>query len=502
MATPQETRFLRLALTRKLLTKDQLKTALTLQQQKAEGGSSIPLWDCAVLEGQMDQGVAEALEDDAGDLAVEKLGEFILVRKLGEGGMGSVWLAVDSARKKYAVKLLPPHLAKQRQYLTRFFREAQACIKLEHENIIRGMVVEEDQGRYYFAMEFIDGRSVRDMMEEVGAIEADEASNIILQVAHGLGYAHEHGFVHRDIKPDNIMLTKFGVAKVADLGLARQVDSEMTALTRTGTGMGTPYYMAPEQSTDAKRVDARADIYSLGCTWYHMVTGQLPFSGDSAVEILQKHLKEPVKSPQTLKPGLPRGVSLVIERMLAKDPANRVQTCAELAKLIEEQCLGERDITRELGLAERDAAGQMWEVRIPVQGKLDRRRMTLDDLKRRIRKGSIDRDTPARRAGSHEWSKAVSFKELLREFPSDYAVTAQGKVEAPADSARSEMKTLMGSFDQAKKRHDRKKAAKNRLPLIIEAIVVLAVMAAVIVFWSDIIGLAYKLMGQAPALAP
>jgi serine/threonine protein kinase len=152
-------------------------------------------------------------------------------------------------------------------------------------------------------------------------------------------FAHEHGLVHRDVKPSNMLVTKDGTAKLADLGLARQCDSDLTVLTHTGTGMGTPAYMAPEQITDARRADPRSDIYSLGATWYHMVTGRPPFAGATAIEVCQKHLSEPPQSPRSLRPELPRADCRTIERMLAKKPDQRFQTARELCRAITEECL-------------------------------------------------------------------------------------------------------------------------------------------------------------------
>lgn len=497
MATPQETRFLRLALTRKVLTRDQMKTCLALQKDKEQQGSKIPLWDCTVLSNMLDQNVAEKLQDDAGDLDREQLGSFTIMRKLGEGGMGSVWMAVGPDKQRLAVKLLPLHLAKQRQYLTRFFREAQACIKLQHDNVVRGVQVGEDAGNYYFAMEFVDGESIRALIERSGPMDPQRATEIIRQVAEGLAYAHENGVVHRDIKPDNIMLTKDGVAKLADLGLARQVDAEMTALTRTGTGMGTPFYMAPEQGRDAKRADARSDIYSLGATWYHMVTGQVPFTGGTPLEIFQKHLKEPIKSPQAVRPGIPRGVSLTIERMMAKNPDGRVQTARELCQLIDEQCLGERDIARELGLGAPGEKESLWDMKVAIGNRMEKRRFAISGIRARIRKGQITRDTPTRRAGTRgQYQPAGSFRELAREFPQDYATRVEPGQKAGQSTTRMQMKDLLSDFDKAKRSHARKRKLKRLIPFVVELAVLAIVVGVAIRFWPQISTFVAGLLGR------
>ena len=179
-------------------------------------------------------------------------------------------------------------------------------------------------------MEYVAGGSVRDLLTGPGRLDPAAAA---------LACAHESGLVHRDIKPSNILLTKEGVAKLADLGLARHTAEDLTELTRSGAGMGTPVYIAPEQVTDAKHADARSDIYALGATWYHMVVGQPPFPGATAIEICHKHVNEPLTPARTLRPDLPEAVDEIIPRMMAKDPDERIQTATEVSLLIEQNCL-------------------------------------------------------------------------------------------------------------------------------------------------------------------
>ncbi len=219
-------------------------------------------------------------------------------------------------------------------------REAEACCGLRHENLVCGIGVGEDEGHYYFAMEYVDGPDVDHVLQTDGPLPVEVATDYIAQVADGLAYAHEQGIVHRDIKPGNIMVTSDGVAKLADLGLARCLNEGDSALTRTGTAMGTPFYMAPEQATDAKRADARSDIYALGGSWYHMIAGRPPFDGTTPVGLLLMHLKEPLKPLRTVVPGVPPAVSDTIERMMAKEPDDRIQTAVELARVIRAECMG------------------------------------------------------------------------------------------------------------------------------------------------------------------
>ncbi len=496
MPTPQETRFLRLAVGRKVLTRQQAQTCLEFQKQKQQEGSKIPLWDCTVLTSMLDQSVAEKLQDEAGGLKTDKLGEFTIVRKLGEGGMGSVWMALGPDKQKVALKVLPDQLARQRQFLTRFFREAQASIKLQHENIVRGIDVGEDQGNYYFAMEFVQGRSVREMLEESGPMEVEAATRIIRQAAGALAYAHEHGIIHRDIKPDNIMVTRDGTAKLADLGLARQRDAELTALTRTGTGMGTPFYMAPEQSVDAKRADERSDVYCLGASWYHMVTGQVPFTGNTPLEIMQKHMKEPVKSPQIVRSEVPRNVAVLIQRMMAKKPDDRIQSAGEVCQIIDEKCLGERNLADELGVAEEAKTKQtLWDMKVAIGERVEKRRLSTAEVRSRIRNGQITKDTPTRRVGvKSPYQPASSYRELAGEFPREYGAATR-PAKPGATTTRMQLHTMMTQFDSEQRKYRWKKKLRKLLPLLIELAVAAVVLGLLWHFRGEIRELIGGLIG-------
>jgi hypothetical protein len=338
VSTPQEDRFTRLAVTRKVLTREQLRRCVEFQALKREQGSIIPLWDCTVLQNVLQQPVAENLREEAGDLPADTVGDFAVLRKIGSGGMGDVYQAMAPDNTLVALKLLDPNRARNRPELTRFLREAQATVNLRHENLVRGIAFGEEAGRYYYAMEFISGPTVRDELAKVGRFEPARAASVISKVTRGLGHAHEKGLVHRDIKPGNILLAPEGGVKLADLGLARYSEGDLTDLTRSGTGMGTPAYMSPEQVTNAKYADARSDIYSLGATWYHMVTGRPPFSGTSTIEICHKHVHEPLTPPGDLCPDLDPSVSSIIERMMAKDPDARYQSAADLTAAIAAAC--------------------------------------------------------------------------------------------------------------------------------------------------------------------
>ena len=269
-------------------------------------------------------------------LVGQTLGGYEILRKLGAGGMGSVYEARQiSLDRSVAVKTLAPQLAAQKDFTSRFIREALSVAKLNHTNIIQIYDVGKSDETYYFAMEFVRGRTLQDMIAEEGKMPPARAVSFIMQAARGLAYAHRKHIIHRDIKPDNIMINEEGVAKVADLGLAKEMNAEEFAVTASGVAMGTPYYIAPEQAKDAKKVDQRADIYSLGCTLYHMVTGKIPFDGKSAYEIITKHLEQPLTMPHILDADVPEDLSRIVARMMAKDAEKRYQTMGEVIEDME-----------------------------------------------------------------------------------------------------------------------------------------------------------------------
>jgi serine/threonine-protein kinase len=266
---------------------------------------------------------------------LDRLGEYKLIKKLGAGGMGEVFKGrQESLERDVAIKVLFKHLATDKQFVERFQREARIMAKLDHPNILRCYGVGEQGGFHYFAMEFVDGGSMQDALDKQGKLSVGDALHVILACARALEHAHELNMIHRDIKPDNVLLTRKGVVKLADLGLAK-AHGENVNLTRTGTGAGTPIYMSPEQARDAKHVDLRTDIYSLGCMLYAFLTGKPPFAGETYVELFEAKEKgrfEPVRKSNT---EVPERLDLMIDKMVAKKPEHRYQTCTEMIKDLE-----------------------------------------------------------------------------------------------------------------------------------------------------------------------
>ena len=244
--------------------------------------------------------------------------------------MGAVFRARQiSLDRTVAIKVLPPHLAKNENFLRRFQREARAVAKLNHPNVVSGIDVGESKGCRYFAMEYVQGPTLQQLLDRGGKLEPLRATRIVLQVAKALDHAHRAGLVHRDVKPANIILqSRSNLAKLCDLGLAKEVSGEDGSGTGTGEGrpMGTPYYISPEQARGQSDIDIRSDIYSLGATYYHAVCGKPPFEGPTPAVIMAKHLTEDVPGVRKLVPDCPPGVAAVAEKMLEKEREDRYQT--------------------------------------------------------------------------------------------------------------------------------------------------------------------------------
>jgi serine/threonine protein kinase len=297
-----------------------------------------------------------------------RLGGYELIRELGRGGMGSVFLARQlSLDRDVAVKTMNEQWASNAAFVARFTREAYAAAQLVHHNVVQIYDIGEDHDTNFFSMEFVRGQSLGQLIREQGALDVEQAVGYILQAARGLRYAEQQGMIHRDIKPDNLMLNDQGIVKVADLGLVKtpgaveaEIESEIAAggaqpadahrsglggasklssvsnVTRVDVAMGTPAYMAPEQARDAKNVDIRADIYSLGCTLYVMLTGKPVHEGKTAQELITKHATEPIVPPDVISKHVPKELSAIIQKMVDKDPASRYASMEQVIKALED----------------------------------------------------------------------------------------------------------------------------------------------------------------------
>jgi eukaryotic-like serine/threonine-protein kinase len=263
------------------------------------------------------------------DFTGRTLGDFRLIRRLGEGGMGQVYLAEQlSLQRRVAVKLLRPDFLDNETFLKRFKGEAKAVAQLTHPNIVQVHAVGEDQGLHFMALEYVEGQNLKDYLHRKGPPDIPVALSILRQVVAALMRSAELGIVHRDIKPENILVTRKAEVKVTDFGLSRVVGEELH-LTQTGTTMGTPLYMSPEQIL-GEPVDPRGDLYSLGATCYHLLTGQPPFTADTAMAVGMKHLSDAPTPITDLRPDVPPDLAKLVHQLLAKKPADRPQTAREV----------------------------------------------------------------------------------------------------------------------------------------------------------------------------
>lgn len=270
--------------------------------------------------------------DTSKSQAISSLGDYDILSKIAEGGMGTIYKGRHrQSGLIVAIKIIPPATARNEVLLKRFEQEFRAASMLDHPNIVRALEYNDSGPSPFLVMEFVDGISLGQRIERDGLIPEAEAIRILAQVCQGLHRAHKQGLIHRDVKPDNIMVTHDGVAKLTDMGLVKDVENEMN-LTRTGRGLGTPHFMAPEQFRNAKNADVRCDIYSLGATLYMMVTGQLPFSGCGPLDAWLKKAKNDFVPPKQLNPNLSDRIDWAIRRAMSGDPEVRPGSCREFVE--------------------------------------------------------------------------------------------------------------------------------------------------------------------------
>ena len=286
-----------------------------------------------------------------------------ILERLGKGSMGIVYKAKQtSVDRVVAVKVLLDALAVNKEFIKRFDREAKIAAKLQHNNIVNAIDAGEVNGHYYFVMEYVEGETIKDLMDKGRVFEEKMALKIVLAVAEALQHAHGKGLIHRDIKPENVILTKDGNVKLADLGLARPTADEKWAMSEAGMAIGTPYYISPEQVRGQVDVDIRADIYGLGATLYHMSTGKVPYDGTTPTEVMKKHVDKgcALVPPDHINSRLSSGLGEVVETMMAKNREDRYRNPDDL--ILDLKCLlaGERPMIAEqkaetlAGLAEGD----------------------------------------------------------------------------------------------------------------------------------------------------
>jgi eukaryotic-like serine/threonine-protein kinase len=256
-------------------------------------------------------------------LVGKKFGDYEILEELGAGGMGRVYRARDlTLDRVVGLKTLADQFSSDAAFVQRFLKEARSAARLNHPNIVQIYNFGQVDSVYYLAMEFVDGRSLGYYLRKHGPFSEAEGLNLVRQACVALSVAHGEGIVHRDVKPDNLMLNKKGQLKLVDLGVAKILD-DAQGQTLTGQSMGTPHYISPEQIRGQKDIDGRADIYSLGAAFYHLVTGHTPFEGTSGPVVMSRHLTDPLPDPRQWKPDLSRGLCHVIRKSMAKDREER-----------------------------------------------------------------------------------------------------------------------------------------------------------------------------------
>ncbi len=263
-----------------------------------------------------------------------------VIRLLGEGGMANVYLGEDTIlNRKVAIKVLRGDLANDEKFLRRFQREALSASSLSHPNIVEMYDVGEDDGNFYIVMEYIEGRNLKQLLKRRNSLTLNEVMDIMLQLTDGIAHAHDSYIIHRDIKPQNILILDNGLVKITDFGISTALNS--TQLTQTNSVMGSVHYLPPEQAT-GKAASIKSDIYSMGILMYELLTGKLPFKGDNAVEIALKQMKEKIPSILEEKPNIPQSVENIVLRACAKNPKNRYDDAKEMHDDLE-KCLKEEN---------------------------------------------------------------------------------------------------------------------------------------------------------------
>ncbi|MHC4462500.1 MAG: serine/threonine protein kinase [Planctomycetota bacterium] len=330
--TSYDTIFGRMAVEQGLCTNAEMRRSIEEMKSRRKINPVI-LKDLLVDLGYITATQAERLKKTIKEskAAAHQIPGYKILDKIGAGAMAIVYKARQlSLNRIVAIKVLPKRFSENREYVERFYKEGQAAASLNHSNIVQAFDVGEAGGYHYFVMEYVEGKTLFDDLSKGKVFSEDKALDIIIQLARALHHAHSCGLIHRDIKPKNIMINSAGVVKLADMGLARATADIKAAKSEAGKAYGTPYYIAPEQIRGQIDIDGRADIYGLGGTFYHMVTGRVPFMAEDPSDVMRKHLREQLIPPDHINTSLSAGISEVIEVMMAKKKEERYGNVDEL----------------------------------------------------------------------------------------------------------------------------------------------------------------------------
>ncbi len=333
---------LREAIRRGYLEATQVDSILKVQKDASERGFTMPVSKILVMRGVLTSAQVDSITNGDRPKTVQQFGPYEIITKLGEGAMGTVYKAIRSEApdKPVALKILNPSTVTDPEANQRFQREAQALVAMKHPNIVQGYESGEINGRLYVAMEFLDGKLLCDVLRERGALPEKEAIQIGLDIAQALEYMHGQGYVHRDVKPDNMVVTSDGHAKLTDLGLAKSTNNA-AALTAAGKTFGTPAYMSPEHLSCEKTLDIRTDIYSLGAAIFHAVTGSLPFDASNPFEVIGMVLDKPTPDAHERRKEVSKNLAALLKTMMAKDRLQRHPTPTEVVADLERVGRGE-----------------------------------------------------------------------------------------------------------------------------------------------------------------
>lgn len=466
-------------------------------------------------EANADADAAQLIKGDIPKRANQPviLGDFSIVQKLGQGGMGAVFKAKQlSLDRDVALKVLARHLVDNKEFVARFYREAQVMAKLEHPHIIHCYGVGEAHGLHYLAMEYVDGGSLQSWLDKLGRLSVGDALLVTIAAAEALDHAHELNLVHRDIKPDNVLITKRGVVKIADLGLAKPMGDDLS-LTQSGVGAGTPHYMAPEQMRNARDVDGRADIYALGAMLYVMLTGEKPFRGTSLVELIKEKETGRFTPARRINPEVPERLDLMIDKMLAKNLTARYQKCHEIIQDLEslglahttlsfiEGAASPKSVRMRVAPAVRAAApakpsvpdkppatsgkipgggkataaegNEIWYVTTSMEGgKRKVKKMTTNDIIQAIKNREIDSRMEASRQINAGYRAIASHSEFEYHCRSEIA-------KLKADKKSGKLKEFFENIEEEQKSYERWRWISNLFRGFVGWIILLCVLAAV-----------------------
>ena len=332
--TSYDTVFGKMAVEQGLCTGEELRRCIDETEARRKT-NPVALGDLMIAKGYVTPTQAQRLKNTIRDVkgvaSTHQIPGYQILGKIGAGAMAVVYKARQiSLNRVVAIKVLPKRFSESKEYVERFYKEGQAAGKLNHPHIVQAVDVGEAGGYHYFVMEYVEGKTLYEDLAAGKVFSEQEAIDIIIQVAEALRHAHSMGLIHRDVKPKNIMINKEGIVKLADMGLARETTDIEAAKTEKGKAYGTPYYISPEQIRGEMDIDGRADIYGLGATFYHLVTGRVPYMAEDPVEVMKKHLRDELVPPDHINTTLSAGVSEVIEVMMAKNRDDRYSSVEEL----------------------------------------------------------------------------------------------------------------------------------------------------------------------------